>query len=154
MTTEPEARLAELGLSLPVVGKPLFSYVPFRRAGEVVFLSGQVPRKPDGSVITGKVGAEMDLEAARDAAQLCGLHLLAVAKAAAGSLEKVEFLKIFGMVNAVTDYGQQPKVIDACSELLVAVLGERGKHARSAVGMGSLPSNVPVEIEAVIRIID
>jgi enamine deaminase RidA (YjgF/YER057c/UK114 family) len=154
MTTDAEARLAELGLSLPVVGKPLFSYVPFRRAGEVVFLSGQVPRQADGSVITGKVGAEMGLEAARDAAQLCGLHLLAVAKAAAGSLDKVEFLKIFGMVNATPDYGQQPKVIDACSELLVAVLGERGKHARSAVGMGSLPSNVPVEIEAVIRIID
>lgn len=149
-----EDRLAALGHTLPTVGKPLFNYVPFRRAGDIAFLSGQVPRLADGTVIAGKVGAEMSVEEAQKAAILCGLHLLAVAKVAAGSLEKVEVLKIFGMVNATPEFGQQPKVIDACSNLMVEVLGERGRHARSAVGMGSLPSNVPVEIEAVIRILD
>jgi enamine deaminase RidA (YjgF/YER057c/UK114 family) len=149
-----EARLATLGHSLPAVGKPLFSYVPFKRAGDVAFVSGQVPRHADGSLTTGKVGEALGLEEAQQAAVLCALHILAVAKVAAGSLEKVEVLKVFGMVNAVPEYGDQPKVIDACSNLLVEVLGERGRHARSAVGMGSLPSNVPVEIEAVIRILD
>ncbi len=152
--SESESRLAALGLTLPAVGKPLFNYVPFRRAGDVAYLSGQVPRHADGSLTVGKVGAALSVEEARKAAELCGLHLLAIAREAAGSLEKVEFLKLFGMVNAVPDFGQQPKVIDACSDLLVAVLGERGRHARSAIGMGSLPSDVPVEIEAVIRILD
>ncbi|PWC29713.1 RidA family protein [Teichococcus aestuarii] len=153
MTETAEQRLEALGHSLPKVGKPLFSYVPFRRVGDVAYLSGQVPRLADGSVIQGKVGAEMGVEEARRAAELCALHLLAVAREAAGSLERVEFLKVFGMVNATPEFGEQPKVIDACSQLLAAVLGERGHHARSAVGMGSLPSNVPVEIEAVIRIL-
>lgn len=150
----PEEKLASLGHSLPVVGKPLFSYVPFRRDGNTVYISGQVPRHADGSLTKGKVGEALDLEAAREAATLCALHVLAVAKAAAGSLEKVEMLKVFGMVNAIPTFGEQPKVIDACSNLLVEVLGERGKHARSAVGMGSLPSNVPVEIEAICRIVE
>jgi len=150
---DAEAKLRELGHALPKVGAPLFSYVPFRRAGEIAYISGQVPRHADGSLTTGRVGDAMGLEEARAAAVLCGLHILAVAREAAGSLENVEFLKVFGMVNAVPGYGEQPKVIDACSDLLQAVLGERGRHARSAVGMGSLPSDVPVEIEAVIRIL-
>ena len=150
----PEEKIAALGHTLPVLGKPLFAYVPFKRVGDVAYISGQVPRHPDGSLTTGKVGAEMSVEDAQKAAELCALHILSVAKAAAGSLEKVEFLKIFGMVNATPEFGQQPQVIDACSKLLFAVLGENGRHARSAVGMGSLPSNVPVEIEAVIRILD
>jgi enamine deaminase RidA (YjgF/YER057c/UK114 family) len=149
-----EERLAALGYTLPVLGKPLFAYVPFRRAGDIAYISGQVPRHADGSLTTGKVGDGMSVEDAQKAAELCALHILAVAKEAAGSLEKVEFLKVFGMVNAVPEFGQQPTVIDACSKLLFAALGENGRHARSAVGMGSLPSNVPVEIEAVIRIID
>jgi enamine deaminase RidA (YjgF/YER057c/UK114 family) len=150
----PEQKIAELGHTLPVLGKPLFAYVPFKRVGDVAYISGQVPRHADGSLTTGKVGAELSVEQAQKAAELCALHILSVAKAAAGSLEKVEFLKIFGMVNATPEFGQQPQVIDACSKLLFAVLGENGRHARSAVGMGSLPSNVPVEIEAVIRILD
>ncbi|MFC0408579.1 RidA family protein [Roseomonas elaeocarpi] len=150
---DPEAKLRELGHTLPAVGKPLFSYVPYRRVGEIAYISGQVPRLADGSLIIGQVGDALGLEEARAAAVLCGLHLLAVAREAAGSLEKVEFLKVFGMVNAVPGYGEQPRVIDACSDLLQAVLGERGRHARSAVGMGSLPSDVPVEIEAVIHIL-
>ncbi|MFC3123886.1 RidA family protein [Pseudoroseomonas globiformis] len=154
MTDTPESRLAALGHTLPSVGKPLFSYVPFKRVGDVAYISGQVPRHADGSLTTGKVGEALGLDEAREAATLCGLHILAVAKLAAGSLDKVEMLKVFGMVNATADYGQQPKVIDACSDLMVEALGEKGRHARSAVGMGSLPSNVPVEIEAVIRILD
>ena len=150
----PETRLAALGHTLPVLGKPLFAYVPFKCVGDVAYISGQVPRHPDGSLTVGKVGQVLDLEEARRAAELCALHILSVARAAAGSLDRVEILKIFGMVNALPDFGQQPQVIDACSELLFAVLGEKGRHARSAVGMGSLPSGVPVEIEAVIRILD
>jgi enamine deaminase RidA (YjgF/YER057c/UK114 family) len=150
----PEDRIAALGHTLPVLGKPLFAYVPFKRVGDVAYISGQVPRHADGSLTTGKVGEALSVEQAQKAAELCALHILSVAKAAAGSLEKVEFLKIFGMVYATPEFGQQPQVIDACSKLLFEVLGENGRHARSAVGMGSLPSNVPVEIEAVIRILD
>jgi enamine deaminase RidA (YjgF/YER057c/UK114 family) len=153
-TENPESRLSALGHALPVLGKPLFAYVPFKRVGDVAYISGQVPRHTDGSLTTGKVGQALGLEEARKAAELCALHILSVARAAAGTLEKVEVLKVFGMVNAVPDFGQHPQVIDACSELLFAVLGENGRHARSAVGLGSLPSNVPVEIEAVIRILD
>jgi len=150
----PEDRIAALGHTLPVLGAPRFAYVPFKRVGDVAYISGQVPRHPDGSVTAGKVGEALTVEQAQKAAELCALHILSVAKAAAGSLEKVEFLKIFGMVYATPEFGQQPQVIDACSKLLFEVLGENGRHARSAVGMGSLPSNVPVEIEAVIRILD
>jgi enamine deaminase RidA (YjgF/YER057c/UK114 family) len=151
---DAEARLAALGHTLPALGTPLFAYVPFKRVGDVAYISGQVPRHADGSVTTGKVGGTLNVAQAQEAAVLCTLHILAVAKAAAGSLEKVEFLKVFGMVNAVPDFEEQPQVIDACSKLLFAVLGENGRHARSAIGMGSLPRNVPVEIEAVIRILD
>ena len=153
-TESSESRFSALGHVLPVLGKPLFAYVPFKRVGNVAYISGQVPRHKDGSLTTGKVGQALGLEEARKAAELCALHILSVARAAAGTLEKVEVLKVFGMVNAVPDFGQQPQVIDACSKLLFEALGERGRHARSAVGMGSLPSNVPVEIEAVIRILD
>ncbi|WP_458097767.1 RidA family protein [Roseomonas sp. WA12] len=148
-----EDRLAALGHALPVLGKPLFAYVPFKRLGDIAYISGQVPRHPDGSLTTGKVGHALDLQEARKAAELCALHILSVAQAAAGSLERVEVLKIFGMVNAVPDFEQHPQVIDACSELLFSALGDNGRHARSAIGVGSLPSNVPVEIEAVVRIL-
>ena len=152
--SDAESRLSALGLALPEVGAPRFAYVPFKRVGDVAYISGQVPRLADGSVIKGKLGADMDVAGGQKAAELCALHLLAVAKLAAGSLEKVEFLKVLGMVNATPEFGEQPQVINGCSELLQKVLGERGQHARSAVGMGSLPVGVAVEIEAVIRILD
>ncbi len=148
----PDQRLAELGLTLPAVPTPVFTYVPFKRDGTTVYLSGQGPKGPDGSYATGKVGEDVSVEEARKHAELTGLYLLAVAKQAAGSLEKVEVLKIFGMVNATPDFKDQPKVVNGCSDLLVAVLGERGRHARSAIGMGSLPNGMTVEIEAVIRV--
>ena len=150
----PDQRLEELGLTLPSVPTPVFTYVPFKRDGSTVHLSGQGPKRPDGSYATGKVGKDVTVEEAAEHARLTGLYLLAVAKLAAGSLDKVEVLKVFGMVNAVPDFKDQPKVINGCSDLLVAVLGERGRHARSAIGMGSLPNGMTVEIEAVIKVHD
>ena len=147
-----EQKLAELGLELPNFPTPVANYVPFKRDGNIVYLSGQGPRRPDGTYPTGKVGQDVGVEDAYQHARQTGLGLLAAAKAAAGSLDNVEILKVFGMVNAVPDFAEQPKVINGCSDLFVAVLGERGRHARSAVGIGSLPNNMTVEIEAVIRI--
>jgi enamine deaminase RidA (YjgF/YER057c/UK114 family) len=148
-----EQKLAELGLTLPQLPKPIGNYVPFKRAGDLIFLSGQGPRRPDGSPITGKVGRDVTVEEAYEHAKLIGLGLLAAAKLAAGDLDKVEVLKVLGMVNAVPEFKDQPKVINGCSDLFVAVLGERGRHARSAVGMGSLPNQITVEIEAVMRVV-
>jgi enamine deaminase RidA (YjgF/YER057c/UK114 family) len=149
----PEDKLKELGLALPTVPTPVANYVPFRRAGDIVYLSGQGPRKADGSYHTGKVGRDVTWEEAYEHAKTTALGLLAAAKMAAGGLDKVEIVKVFGMVNGVPEFADQPKVINGCSDLFVAVLGERGRHARSAVGMGSLPNNMTVEIEAVIRVI-
>jgi enamine deaminase RidA (YjgF/YER057c/UK114 family) len=149
-----EDKLAELGLKLPAVPTPVANYVPFRRDGNVIYLSGQGPRKPDGGFHVGKVGRDVTAEQAYEHAKLTGLGLLAVAKVAAGSLDKVEVLKVLGMVNAVPEFADQPKVINGCSDLFVAVLGERGRHARSAVGMGSLPNGMTVEVEAVMRVVE
>jgi enamine deaminase RidA (YjgF/YER057c/UK114 family) len=147
-----DQRLAELGLTLPTAPTPIYTYVPFKRDGSTVYLSGQGPKLPDGTYAQGKVGKDVTVEEAAEHARLTGLYLLAVAKLAAGSLDKVEFLKLFGMVNGVPDFKDQPTVINGCSNLLVDVLGERGRHARSAIGMGSLPNGMTVEIEAVIKI--
>jgi enamine deaminase RidA (YjgF/YER057c/UK114 family) len=149
-----EDKLRELGLALPSMPTPVANYVPFKRAGDVVYLSGQGPRKADGSYHTGKVGRDATWEDAYEHAKITALGLLAAAKAAAGSLDKVEILKVFGMVNGAPEFADQPKVINGCSDLFVKVLGERGRHARSAIGMGSLPNNMTVEIEAVIRIVE
>ena len=148
-----EARLAELGITLPAMPAPLANYVPFVRSGALVFLSGQGPIGPDGTLLTGKVGGAVDTAEAARHARLIGLGLLATMREAAGGLDNVaRVIKLLGMVNAVPDYGDHPNVIDGCSDLLVEVLGERGKHARSAVGMGSLPLGITVEIEAVIEV--
>jgi enamine deaminase RidA (YjgF/YER057c/UK114 family) len=148
----PEQKLNALGLALPELPKPVANYVSFKRAGDMLYLSGQGPRRNDGTMHTGKVGKDVTAKQAYDHARLVGLGLLAAMKAAAGDLGKVEVIKVLGMVNAVADFGEQPAVINGCSDLFVEVLGERGKHARSAVGMGSLPGNITVEIEAVCRI--
>jgi len=149
-----EDKLRDLGLTLPTVPTPIANYVPFKRDGHVIYLSGQGPRKPDGSLHLGKVGRDVTVEQAYEHAKLVGLGLLAAAKMAAGSLDKIEVLKLLGMVNAVPEFTDQPKVINGCSDLLVAVLGERGRHARSAVGLGSLPNGMTVEIEAVMRVVE
>ena len=148
----PEQKLNALGLSLPEVPKPAANYVPFKRSGDMLYLSGQGPRRNDGTFATGKVGKDVTAKQAYEHAKLVGLGLLAAMKAAAGDLSKVEVIKVLGMVNATPDFGDQPAVINGCSDLFVEVLGERGRHARSAVGMGSLPNSITVEIEAVCRI--
>ena len=148
-----EENLKKLGLTLPEMPAPIANYVRFKRVGDLVFLSGQGPRKPDGNNHTGKVGADVSWEQAYEHARLTGLGLLAAMKQAAGSLDKVEVVKLLGMVNATPDFADHPKVINGCSDLFVAVLGENGRHARSAVGMGSLPNNITVEIEAIIRVL-
>jgi enamine deaminase RidA (YjgF/YER057c/UK114 family) len=148
-----EARLKQLGLVLPNVPTPLANYVPFRLAGNLLFLSGQGPRDDKGNAQTGKVGAEVSVEEAYRRARTIGLQLLATTRQALGSLDRVEaVLKVLGMVNAVPEFRDHPKVINGCSDVFVEVLGEAGRHARSAVGMGSLPNQISVEIEAIVAI--
>lgn len=146
-----EEKLKALGLELPTPVAPMANYIRFKRVGDLVFLSGQGPRLADGTVPAGIVGKDLTVEQAYDMARLTGLGLLATMKEACGSLDKVEVVKVLGMVNAVPGFTQQPQVINGCSDLFVAVLGDNGRHARSAVGMGSLPGNMPVEIEVIVR---
>lgn len=149
----PYDRLAELGLVLPPSPTPVANYVPFVREGNMVYLSGQGPREADGTFRTGKVGAEIDIEQAYDDARLTGLNLLSVLHHATGDLSRVRrVVKLLGMVNAVPDFRSHPRVINGCSDLLVAVFGEKGHHARSAVGFSSLPENTTVEIEAIVAV--
>jgi len=145
-----EQRLSTLGLTLPSPPKPMGTYVPYRIAGNILYLSGVGPRRPDGSMITGKVGGDVGLDQAIEAARHCALNLLVNIQQAAGSLDRIDtVLKVLGMVNAVPTFGEHPKVIDGCTNLFVEVFGENGRPARSAVGMGSLPGNISVEIEAI-----
>jgi enamine deaminase RidA (YjgF/YER057c/UK114 family) len=153
MSMSVEERLKQLGIVLPKVPTPVANYVPYRLAGNLLFLSGQGPRDENGNNLTGKVGAEISVEEAYKRARRIGLGLLAATRQALGSLDRVEaVLKVLGMVNAVPDFKDHPKVINGCSDLFVEVLGEAGKHARSAVGMGSLPNQISVEIEAVLAV--
>jgi enamine deaminase RidA (YjgF/YER057c/UK114 family) len=148
-----EARLAALGLTLPPQAQPLGNYVNYRIGGGLLFLSGVGPRAADGSFVTGQVGGTVDIEAAYQAARHCGLNLLTNMRAALESLDRVDtILKVLGMVNAVPGFTQQPKVINGCTDLFVEVFGENGRPARSAVGMGGLPNDISVEIEAVVLI--
>lgn len=150
MKDATDRRLAELGLVLPGIPKPVANYVPYVRIGSMVYLSGQGPRRPEGGMHTGKVGGNVSAEEAYQHARIVGLQLLAALHEAAGGLDRVaRMVKLLGMVNAVPEFGQHPRVINGCSDLFVEVLGERGRHARSAVGMGSLPENITVEIEAI-----
>jgi enamine deaminase RidA (YjgF/YER057c/UK114 family) len=148
-----EARLRELGIELPKAMAPVANYVPAVRLGNVIFLAGAPPIKPDGTFATGKVGIDVTLEEAYQRARLVGVGLLAVMRQELGSLDKVVRVgRVFGMVNAAPDFTDHPKVINGCSDLFVQVFGERGRHARCAVGMASLPFNISVEIEAAIEV--
>ena len=151
-----EKRLKELGIELGSVSAPVANYVNAVRTGNLLFLAGKGPRAgKDGKRPKGKVGREYTVEQAYEHARTVGLDLISVMRAELGSLDKVKrIVKVLGMVNAVPDFEDQPKVINGCSDLFVAVLGERGRHARSAVGMGSLPNNMTVEIEAVMRVVE
>jgi enamine deaminase RidA (YjgF/YER057c/UK114 family) len=148
-----DQKLADLGIELPKTPKPLANYVNAVRVDNTIYLSGKGPRKADGTFITGKVGQDMTIEEAQQAARLTGINQLAALKETIGNLDKVKrIVKVFGMVNCTTDFTQQPKVINGFSDLMVEVFGEKGRHARSAVGMGSLPANIPVEIEMIVEV--
>ena len=149
----PEERLAQMGITLPPVPVPVANYVPYRFAGNLLYLSGQGPKRTDGTYRQGRLGRDISIEDAYAEARLTGLQLLAVAKAALGDLSRIEaVVKLLGMVNAEPDFSDHPKVMNGCSDLLVDVLGDAGRHARSAVGMGSLPNRMAVEIEAILLV--
>lgn len=143
-----------LELDLPPAPKPVGAYRPCVLSGGYAYLSGHLPLRPDGSLITGKVGADLDLDAGYEAAKRCALAMLATLQNELGDLAKVRrVVKVFGMVNCPPDFTDHPKVINGCSELLAQVFGEeRGVAARSAMGAGSLPANVAVEIEGVFEV--
>ena len=148
-----EARLKELKIELPPVGKPIANYVHVVRSGNLLFLAGKGPSNAEGIFTTGKVGKDLTLEEGKAAARLTAINQLAVLKAELGDLNKVKrVVKVLGMVNCEADFKDHPKVINGFSDLMVEVFGEKGKHARSAVGMCSLPNNMAVEIELVVEI--
>ncbi len=148
-----EARLAELGVSLPDAPAPAANYVPFVQTGDIVYVSGQISNGPDGMII-GKLGDDMDVDAGAAAARTCAISLLAQVKAACGGdIERlVRVVKLTGFVNSTADFGEQPKVINGASDFLVEALGDAGRHSRSAVSAASLPFGVAVEIEGIFQI--
>jgi enamine deaminase RidA (YjgF/YER057c/UK114 family) len=149
-----EENFADLGLALPPAPKPLGVYKPCLIDGKYLYLSGHGTVQEDGSLIIGRIGVDMDIEAGKLAARQVGLAMLATIKANVGSLNKVKrVIKVLGMVNATADFERHPYVINGCSELFASVWGEKnGIGVRSAVGMGSLPDNIPVEIEAMFEL--
>ncbi len=148
-----EERLKELSIELPAVGKPIANYVNVVRVGNLLFLSGKGPSNEKGVYTTGKVGKDLTIEEGIAAARLTAINQLAVLKAELGDLNKVKrIVKVLGMVNCEPDFKDHPKVINGFSDLMVQVFGEKGKHARSAVGMCSLPMNMAVEVELVVEV--
>ncbi|MEM1288094.1 MAG: RidA family protein [Pseudomonadota bacterium] len=150
-----EQRLSDLGVNLPEAAAPAANYVPFVRTGNQLFVSGQVPFLPDGSLHgPGKLGDTMDVEAGQTAAKMCAIGVLAQAKVALNGdwTRLTRLVKIVGFVNATLEFTDHPKVVNGASDFLVDVLGDQGKHARSAVGVASLPFGVPVEVEAIFEI--
>lgn len=147
-----EQRLAELSIELPVAPVPAFQYVPVTVHERLAFVSGQLPRKGE-EIVTGKVGGDVDIERAQEAARLCVIQALACLRQKLGSLDRVaKVLKVTAFVASAAGFNQQPKVIDAASELLVKVFGDDGRHARSAIGVAELPRNASVEIELVVSL--
>lgn len=147
-----EKRLSDLGVALPVAAAPAANYVPFMASGNFVFTAGQLPLKDGKLTATGLLGRDVDVDAGKDAARQCAINILAQAKAALGDLEKIRRLvKITVFVASSPDFTEQHLVANGASDFLVAAIGERGKHARSAVGVASLPLNAAVEIEAIIE---
>jgi len=149
----PEARLAQLGIILPQPPAPVANFVTHVREGDLLFLSGQGPIEADGRAHTGQVGRTVAVAQAYQHARLTAINLIAVMQAALGDLRRVKrIVKVLGMVNAVPEFKEHPQVINGCSDLFVAVFDEAGRHARSAVGLGSLPGGITVEIEAVVAV--
>ncbi len=150
---DPEARLQELGITLPSPPQPVANYVNGVQAGNLIFLAGKGPRYADGTEITGKLGEDVSIEEGYEGARLTAINQLAVLKTMLGDLNRVKrIVKVLGMVNSDPNFTDQPKVINGFSDLMVEVFGDRGKHARAAVGMASLPRGQAVEIELVVEI--
>lgn len=149
----PEAKLNSLGIILPQPATPVANFVNSVQVGNLLFLSGNGPLKTDGKFITGKLGADLSIEQGYEAARLTGINQIAVLKAALGDLSRVKrIVRATGMVNATPDFSQHPSVVNGFSDLMVQVFGDRGKHTRAAIGMGSLPFNIAVEIDMIVEI--
>jgi enamine deaminase RidA (YjgF/YER057c/UK114 family) len=152
---DAEAKILELGITLPEVSPPVANYINAVQSGNLLFLAGKGPQLPEGGYITGKIGQEVSLEEGKEAARLTAIAQLAVLKAELGDLNRVKrIVKVLGMVNSTDDFTQHPQVINGFSDLMVAVFGEKGKHARSAIGVSSLPLNFAVEIELIVELND
>ncbi len=150
-----DARLERLGIELPSASPPVANYVNAVRTGNLIFLSGKGPLAADGSQITGKVGQDLTVEEGYEAARITGINLLAALKTEIGDLNRVSrVVKVLGMVNSDPSFSDHPSVINGFSDLMVEVFGDRGRHARSAVGMGSLPGHIAVEIEMIVEVAD
>jgi enamine deaminase RidA (YjgF/YER057c/UK114 family) len=148
-----EQRLREMGFELPDAPAPVANYVRYVQAGNLLFLAGHGPNRSGAPVYAGKLGADVSIEQGYEAARSTGLNLLASAKEALGDLDRVKrIVKVLGMVNSAPDFGDQPKVINGFSDLMVELFGEAGRHARSAVGMAALPGGIPVEIEMIVEV--
>jgi enamine deaminase RidA (YjgF/YER057c/UK114 family) len=148
-----EARLGELGITLPSPTAPAFNYVPTVLTGNQLYISGQVPLQDGKFTQTGQLGAGVTVEAGAAAARVCAINLLVQAKAALGELDRVtRVVKLVGFVSSTPDFGEQPKVVNGASDFLVEVFGDRGKHARSAIGVAALPFGVSVEVEAIFEV--
>ena len=150
-----EQRMVELGIELKEPSAPVANYVNAVRTGNLIFLAGKGPTRADGTRVTGKVGADLSIEEGYDAARLVAIAQLSALKAEIGDFNKVvRIVKVLGMVNATPDFENQPEVVNGFSDTMVEVFGDRGKHARAAVGMGSLPRNITVEIEMIVEVQD
>lgn len=150
---DPEAAIADLGIVLPTPGAPVASYVNAVRSGDLIFLAGKGPNLPGGGYVTGRLGADLSVDEGYEAARLSAIQHLAVLKAELGDLRRVrQIVKVTGMVNSTPDFTDQSAVVNGYSDLMAQVFGERGRHARSAVGMASLPMGIAVEVEAVVEV--
>lgn len=150
---DPEAKLAALGITLPKPSSPVANYVHAVRSGNLLFLAGKGPAKPEGGFMTGTVGVDLGIDEGYQAARLVGINQLAVLKAELGSLARVQrIVKVLGMVQCAPDFASQPEVMNGYSDLMVEVFGERGKHARSAIGVAALPRHIAVEVEMIVEV--
>lgn len=151
----PEQKLEELGIQLSTPSSPVANYVNTVKTGNLIFVSGKGPLKKDGNYVLGKLGKNLTLEQGYEAARLTAINLISTLKASIGDLSKVKrIVRVTGMVNATSDFTDHPKVVNGCSDLLVEVFGDNGKHTRASVGMNSLPLNIAVEIDMVVEVSD
>jgi enamine deaminase RidA (YjgF/YER057c/UK114 family) len=153
MSGKVEARLKSLGIALPAAPNPVANYVPSCLAGNLLFISGQISRGPDGAVTTGRLGADLTVDQGRAAARLAALNVLAQVKAAVGDLDRIaQVVRLTGFVAAAPDFTDHPQVVNGASDLMVEVLGDKGRHTRAAVGVSGLPMGCAVEVDAILLI--